>query len=598
MTPIAKRLAAALAPDDRWASMLGRLLTEHAAAQKKWYALAGVSMLVVAAATAGTAWLMEYIVDAMTSYENRGRVIAVAVAVALVFTVKGFATYTQTIALSRAGNRIIANQQRTIYRKLLEHGVSFFAAQESSNLLVRVTNGAESARKVVDLLITSAVRDAVTLVGLVAVMIYQQPFLSFFVFFVGPAAIFGVRRLLNQVREIMKSEIASAAEIMKVVQETSRGIQVVKVFSLEERMAGRMDAAVRNVENRRNAIARIGAVTSPLMETLAGFAIAGVVAVSSLSLFGRAPTSPGQLLSFLTAFTLAYEPAKRLSRVRVDFERYMVGVRMMFELLDYEEELSEAPDARPIPPGRGEVRFEDVSFGYRDGAPVLKSLTLDFAPRRMTALVGPSGGGKSTILNLVMRLYDPGEGRVLIDGHDIRGATFASLRERISFVGQDTFLFSTTVRENLRLSRPDATDAEIEAAARDANAHEFIAALPKGYDTEVGENGIFLSGGQRQRLSIARAILRKSEILLLDEATSALDATSEALVREALSRLTDGVTTIVIAHRLSTVLEADRIHVIENGRLAESGTARELLDRDGLFRHLFDQQFEGLGELA
>ena len=598
MTPIAKRLAAALAPDDRWASMLGRLLTEHAAAQKKWYALAGVSMLVVAAATAGTAWLMEYIVDAMTSYENRGRVIAVAVAVALVFTVKGFATYTQTIALSRAGNRIIANQQRTIYRKLLEHGVSFFAAQESSNLLVRVTNGAESARKVVDLLITSAVRDAVTLVGLVAVMIYQQPFLSFFVFFVGPAAIFGVRRLLNQVREIMKSEIASAAEIMKVVQETSRGIQVVKVFSLEERMAGRMDAAVRNVENRRNAIARIGAVTSPLMETLAGFAIAGVVAVSSLSLFGRAPTSPGQLLSFLTAFTLAYEPAKRLSRVRVDFERYMVGVRMMFELLDYEEELSEAPDARPIPPGRGEVRFEDVSFGYRDGAPVLKSLTLDFAPRRMTALVGPSGGGKSTILNLVMRLYDPGEGRVMIDGHDIRGATFASLRERISFVGQDTFLFSTTVRENLRLSRPDATDAEIEAAARDANAHEFIAALPKGYDTEVGENGIFLSGGQRQRLSIARAILRKSEILLLDEATSALDATSEALVREALSRLTDGVTTIVIAHRLSTVLEADRIHVIENGRLAESGTARELLDRDGLFRHLFDQQFEGLGELA
>ena len=598
MTPIAKRLAAALAPDDRWASMLGRLLTEHAAAQKKWYALAGVSMLVVAAATAGTAWLMEYIVDAMTSYENRGRVIAVAVAVALVFTVKGFATYTQTIALSRAGNRIIANQQRTIYRKLLEHGVSFFAAQESSNLLVRVTNGAESARKVVDLLITSAVRDAVTLVGLVAVMIYQQPFLSFFVFFVGPAAIFGVRRLLNQVREIMKSEIASAAEIMKVVQETSRGIQVVKVFSLEERMAGRMDAAVRNVENRRNAIARIGAVTSPLMETLAGFAIAGVVAVSSLSLFGRAPTSPGQLLSFLTAFTLAYEPAKRLSRVRVDFERYMVGVRMMFALLDYEEELSEAPDARPIPPGRGEVRFEDVSFGYRDGAPVLKSLTLDFAPRRMTALVGPSGGGKSTILNLVMRLYDPGEGRVMIDGHDIRGATFASLRERISFVGQDTFLFSTTVRENLRLSRPDATDAEIEAAARDANAHEFIAALPKGYDTEVGENGIFLSGGQRQRLSIARAILRKSEILLLDEATSALDATSEALVREALSRLTDGVTTIVIAHRLSTVLEADRIHVIENGRLAESGTARELLDRDGLFRHLFDQQFEGLGELA
>ena len=392
--------------------------------------------------------------------------------------------------------------------------------------------------------------------------------------------------------------MAGAAEIMKVVQETSRGIQVVKVFSLEERMADRMDRAVRSVEARRNAIASVGAATSPLMETLAGFAIAGIVIVSSLSLFGSAPPSAGQLLSFLTAFTLAYEPAKRLSRVRVDFEKYMVGVRMMFELLDYEEELVEAPDATPIPPGRGEVRFDGVTFGYNRKAVVLDGLDLTFAAGRMTALVGPSGGGKSTILNLVMRLYDPSDGRVLIDGHDIRQATFASLRERISFVGQDTFLFSTTVRENLRLSRPGATDEEIEAAARDANAHDFIAKLPDGYDTEVGENGAFLSGGQRQRLSIARAILRKSEILLLDEATSALDATSETLVREALDRLTESTTTIVIAHRLSTVLEADCIHVISEGRLEESGTARELLQRGGMFRALFDQQFEGLDEFA
>ena len=579
-------------------AMVRRLFVEHASAQKKWYGLAALSMVAVAATTAATAWLMEFIVDAMTTYESRSAVFGVAGLVALVFAVKGIAAYVQMVALSRAGNRIIADQQRTIYRKLLQHGVSYFSAKESSNLLMRVTNGAEMARRVVDLIITTAVRDTLTLIGLVGVMLYQQPVLSLFVFFIGPAAILGVRRLLARVREIMQGELAGAAEIMKVVQETSRGIQVVKVFSLEEQMADRMDTAVRRVEKRRNAIASIGAATSPLMETLAGFAIAGIVIVSSLSLFGSEPTSAGQLLSFLTAFTLAYEPAKRLSRVRVDFEKYMVGVRMMFELLDYEEELVEAPDATPIPPGPGEVRLDGVTFGYRKKSVVLDALDLTFEAHRMTALVGPSGGGKSTILNLIMRLYDPNEGRLLIDGHDIRGATFASLRERISFVGQDTFLFSTTVRENLRLSRPDATDAQIEEAARAANAHDFIVKLPDGYDTEVGENGAFLSGGQRQRLSIARAILRRSEILLLDEATSALDATSEALVKEALARLTDGVTTIVIAHRLSTVLEADRIHVIADGRLAESGTARELLDAGGLFRTLFDQQFEGLDEFA
>ena len=249
-------------------------------------------------------------------------------------------------------------------------------------------------------------------------------------------------------------------------------------------------------------------------------------------------------------------------------------------------------------PGPGEVRLDDVTFTYGKKNPVLTNLSLEFPARKTTALVGPSGGGKSTILNLLMRLYDPTEGRVLIDGQDIKGATFTSLRDRISFVGQDTFLFSSTVRENIRYSRPDATDEEVETAARDANAHDFIEALDEGYDTEVGENGIFLSGGQRQRIAIARAILRKSEILLLDEATSALDASSEALVKEALSRLTANTTTIVIAHRLSTILEADRVHVINDGQLVESGPVPELLARQGPFRTLYEQQYDGFRDAA
>jgi len=593
-----RALAALFSADEKRQEMLRRLLTEQAASQKKWYAIAIVAMIVVAATTAMTALLMEYIVDALTAYDNRSVVFLVAGAVAATFTVKGIANYAQTVALSRAGNRIIADQQEDLYGKLLKNGVSFFNSQESSNLLMRLTSGAAAAQKVIELIVTSISRDALMLIGLLGVMVYQAPFLSIFALVVGPIAILGVRGLVRQIRDIMRSEQASTAEIMKVVQETSKGIQVVKVFSLEGEMQGRMGAAVRNVEHRRNAIARIGAVTSPLMETLAGFAIAGIVAVSALSLFGGEPTTAGELMSFITAFMMAYEPAKRLSKVRVTLEAAMVRVRMMFELLDYDEPLIEAPDATKLDPGPGTVRMTGVSFGYGDRPDVLKALDMEFAARKTTALVGPSGGGKSTILNLIMRLYDPKEGKITIDGQDIRAATFASLRDRISFVGQDTFLFSRTVRENIRFSRPDATDAEVEAAAREANAHDFIEALDKGYDTEVGENGIFLSGGQRQRLAIARAILRGSQILLLDEATSALDATSEALVKEALARLTGRTTTIVIAHRLSTILEADHVYVIEDGEVAESGAVQDLLRHQGPFRSLFDQQFEGLNYAA
>ncbi|WP_246799792.1 ABC transporter permease, partial [Palleronia marisminoris] len=336
MKLLRRALVKLFSPDDQRRDMLRRLLTEQAVAQRKWYVLAIVAMVVVAATTAATAFLMEFIVEAMTASDHKGMALLVAGAVAATFTIKGCANYVQSVAMSRAGNRIIANQQEELYRKLLRNGVSFFNQQESSNLLMRLTSGAAAAQQVIELIVASISRDALMLIGLLAVMIYQAPFLSIFALVVGPVAILGIRRLLGQIREIMRSEQASAAEIMKVVQETSKGIHVVKVFSLEDQMQGRMGAAVRNVERRRNAIARIGAVTSPLMETLAGFAIAGIVAVSAYNLFGGEPTTAGELMSFITAFMMAYEPAKRLSRVRIKLETAMVRVQMMFELLDYE----------------------------------------------------------------------------------------------------------------------------------------------------------------------------------------------------------------------------------------------------------------------
>jgi ATP-binding cassette subfamily B protein len=354
-------------------------------------------------------------------------------------------------------------------------------------------------------------------------------------------------------------------------------------------MRNRMFKAVSDVESRANNIATLEAITSPVMETLAGLAIAGAVLVSGMLVLEGGQT-PGGIMAFIAALLLAYEPAKRLARVRISLESGIVGVRMMFQLADQPLTLAEKPDARPLLAGPGEIRFEGVNFSYQSGPPVLDDFNLTLEPGRMTALVGPSGGGKSTILNLIMRMYDPQSGRVLLDGQDISYATLGSLREKIAYVSQDTFLFAGTIMHNIRLGRQDATEADVITAAKAANAHEFIVAQAKGYDTEVGENGSLLSGGQRQRISIARAMLRNAEILLLDEATSALDAESEALFRDALQQLMQGRTTIVIAHRLSTVHQADTIVVLEGGKVVESGPHRALLSQGGLYQKLYEYQ--------
>lgn len=572
-------------------SLLLRLLIESFPQHKARYAAAILAMVLVAATTASTAWIMGEIVDAMNTPQNLTRIYAVAAGVAFIFITKGVASFAQAVLMARAGNRIVADKQIQLYRRLLDQGVSFFNETESSDILMRVTHSAQMARSVIDVIVTGFVRDLLTLVGLVAVMIYQQPLLSMVSLVVGPAALFGVQLILKRVRYIMAQEIAGLSEIIKVVQETSSGARVVKAFALESLMARRMESAVRQVEKRANKMVRLEAATSPLMDTITGLAIASIVLLSTATFFGQAAGTPGQLMSFVTAFLMAYEPAKRLFRMRINIEGGMVGVQMMYALLDRPRTLFEAPDAVDLNPGKAELKLENVHFSYGKGRKVIDGVTLDFPAGTTTALVGPSGGGKSTLLNMMLRMYDPDSGRVLVDGTDIRQATFASLRRKISYVGQDTFLFSSSVKENLRMADPLATDEEVLEAARVAHADEFIKNLPQGYDTQIGENGILLSGGQRQRISIARAVLRKSPILLLDEATSALDSHSEELVREAIERITNGVTTIVVAHRLSTIMRADKICYIESGKVFEAGSLKELLATQGKFRAMYDQQF-------
>ena len=572
--------------------LLLRLLLESVKEHRGKYLAAIAAMVLVAMTTALSAWIMGEIVDAMSLPENRSRVVMVALGVSLIFFVKGVASFAQAVLMARAGNRIVAQKQVQLYRGLLGQGLAFFNSTESSQLLLKVTQSAQMARNVIDTIVTGFVRDTLTLVGLVAVMIYQQPFLSLVSLVVGPAAVFGVQKILSRVREVMAQEMAGLAEIIRVVQETSTGARVVKAFALEYLMAARMEVAVRQVEKRANKMVRLEAATAPLMDTITGLAISGIVLLSVVNIFGQASGTPGQLMSFVTAFLMAYEPAKRLSRMRVSIESGMIGVQMMYSLLDQPRTMIEAPDAVDLPDHPNTLRLEDVHFSYGEGTPVIDGLTLDFPEGKTTALVGPSGGGKSTLLNLILRLYDPVTGRITVDGRDIRMATFASLRRKIAYVGQDTFLFSASVMENLRLVRPEATDDEIFEATRIAHADEFIVKLPQGYSTQIGENGAFLSGGQRQRLAIARAVLRNAPILLLDEATSALDSHSETMVRDALERITTGVTTVVVAHRLSTVLRAHKICYLEGGQVLEQGSLPELLAMNGRFKALYDRQFQ------
>lgn len=570
-----------------------RLLLESFHEHRWKYLAAAGAMVLVATATAATAWMMGQIIDALSTPDNRGRVMAVGAGVALVFAFRGVAMYVQAVLMARAGNRIVAQKQMQIYHRMLGQGVAFFNSNASSDLLLKVTQSAQSARAIIDTIVAGFIRDFLTLIGLAAVMVYQQPVLSLVSLVVAPIVVYGVQRILRLVQDVMKQEMASLGEIIKVVQETSLGARVVKAFGLEPSMANRMEAAVRQVEDRNNRIVQLQSATMPLLDVVAGLAIASIVMLSAVDLFGRAPGTAGQLMSFVTAFLMSYEPAMRLSKMRVVIESNMVGVRMMYELLDTKQTMLEDPDAVPLVVGPGAVELSDVCFAYGDNEQVLRSVNMAFQPGKTTALVGPSGGGKSTLLNLLLRLYDPTEGHVLIDGQDIKTATFSSLRANIAFVGQDTFLFAGTVMDNLLLAREGATQDEAIAAAKVAHAHEFIEKLAQGYDTVIGENGSFLSGGQRQRLSIARAVLRQAPILLLDEATSALDSHSEVLVRDALESITRGVTTIVIAHRLSTVMNADEICYLENGQIVERGKIDDLLTTGGKFKQLYDVQFKG-----
>jgi ATP-binding cassette subfamily B protein len=558
------------------------------------YAIAFLFMFMVAGSTALSAWIMKDVINQVFVERNFGKLVLIAGAIVVISLARGIGLYGSTVSLAIVGNKIIAHTQERLFAHLLTLGNDFYSKHHSSQLITRISNNANAARVVLQTVITSFGRDLLTLIGLVAVMVVQSPLMSVITFVIGPIAIYGITTVVKRVRGIAKLEIQGIAKMIASMQETIEGIRIVKAFNLEDIMRVRMHAAITYVRRRSDKIARVKARMAPFMELLGGLAMAAVMLWAGLSAINYG-TQPGAFMSFITAILLAYEPAKRLADTRVTLERGMVGVRLMYKILDTKPTMDANLDGPDLEVRAGQVKFDSVSFGYRRGAPALRKLTLDAPAGQVTALVGPSGAGKSTIINLIERFYDVGSGLITIDGQDISKVRLASLRGQLSLVSQDTFLFRASIRDNIRFGRQNATDAEVEEAARNAMAHDFIMAMKQGYETDLDDGGVSLSGGQRQRLAIARAMLREAPINLLDEATSSLDSESEHQVQVAFDRLMRGRTTIVIAHRLSTILNADQICVVARGRIVEKGRHAELLAARGHYARLYHLQFEKPG---
>ena len=571
--------------------LIRRLVAEYGVKHWKKYAVAFALMAISAGGTALIAYLMGTIINKAYVDRSFQAIVVIGLITIVIFCTRGAATYFQAVILSRIGNSIIAENQRKLFDRLMNQNLGFFSERHSSEFLHRLSTGANAATQVLNLLITSVGRDLLSLIGLGAVMVMQDPVMSLSALVIAPPAMWMIRKLVKRIRAVAKAQFSGGTRLFETLHETVQGIRIVKAFTLEDRLRKRYYDNVAAVEHEANKMARVANRSSPMMEALAGVAIAAGVIYGGYRTIEMNAT-PGEFFSFITAFLLAYEPAKRLARLNLELNAGLIGVRQLFDIIDAPSSEPADNDRPRLVMDKGRVEFRDVTFGYRDKEPVLRGLSLVAEAGQMSALVGPSGGGKSTILNTILRLYEPQAGKILIDGQDTSTVSRRSLREQIAYVGQDVFLFHGTIRDNIGFGKNDATEAEIIAAAKAANAHDFIMSFPQGYDTHAGEHGTQLSGGQRQRIAIARALIRDAKLILLDEATAALDSESERLVQDALAHLTQDRTTIVIAHRLHTVAHADRIFVIEDGSVAESGRHDELLQLGGRYASFYRLQLQ------
>lgn len=553
--------------------------------------MAVACMILATSASLYVPWIVRDVIDGVLVNKDKDLLNVITIGIVVVFALRGFFVYGQSYLMAFISQKVVIDLREHLFRHFQRLSISYFDRSQTGKVLSYMTNDVGVLQGALAQNVIELASESLALIGSLIAMFYLHWQLALLTLITVPLVaeamkIFGVK--LRRASGTMQQR---AAEITSVLQEMIVSIRLIRLFVREDYEIGRFNRENENNFNAQMKAAQLSATLTPVVEFLAAFAVTVIVWYGGNEVI-RGNLTSGSLIAFLVYAVNISNPVKRLGNVYGSIQRAVAAADRVFEVLDTLPEVQDAPDAKPLPPVKGRVTFEDVTFEYRSGEPALRNMSIDVAPGQVLAIVGPSGAGKSTIANLIPRFYDPQAGRICIDGVDIRNVTVASLREQLAMVPQDTILFSASIYENILYGRLDATREEVMAAAQASNAHNFILQLPDGYETQIGERGCQLSGGQRQRIAIARAILKNPRILILDEATSALDAESERLVQDALDKLMVGRTTFVIAHRLSTIQRADRILVLEKGRVAECGAHAELLDAGGLYCKLYSIQTE------
>ncbi len=553
-------------------------------------AIAVAASLVVAGTDVTSVKLIQPLVDKIIAVGNVSLLKLVPMIIVGLAAMKGIARYLQEYLIKTAGQLVVQDIRNDIYSHSLKLSMGYFSRHASGNLISRILNDVGIMQRSAADILVDGIRESFTLVGLIGLAFYNDWKLAAIAFLALPVAVIPASIIGRKIKNNTRRGQAAMGSLTSVLQETLSGIKVVKSFGMEEFESQRFRRENLAFYRFLRKVIKYDSLATPIVELLGSLGVAMVFWYGLHRVFSGAITQ-GELFSFMAAVIMTYTPLKRLTKVVNRIQRSVGAAERVFEVMDEEPDIVEAPDAVALERARGEVRFENVTFAYEE-LPVLRDFSFRVSPGEMVALVGPSGVGKTTIISLLNRFYDPQSGAITVDGIDIRRLTMKSLADNIALVDQETFLFHDTIKNNIRYGRPQATDEEVVLAARQAYADEFIRLLPEQYDTSIGDRGIRLSGGQRQRICIARAILKDAPILVLDEATSALDTESEAIVQKALANLMKNRTTFVIAHRLSTVQHADKIIVLEDGRVVDTGGHDELLKKGGLYNRLYEMQFK------
>jgi ATP-binding cassette, subfamily B, bacterial MsbA len=552
-------------------------------------ALAALASLAVGSIDGSIAYLVEPVLKRIFSGKDMLIFSLLPVGVILLFIIKGVCRFANDYFMRTAGQLTVQDVRNEIYSHTMRLGLGYFTRQPTGALMSRVTNDVTMMQEGVGSVVTGLFRDTFSAAALLGVVFYRNWQLALITFVVIPLTAVPAQTIGKRIKKNSKLGQGKMGALNSILQETFSGIKVIKAFGLEERETQKFRATNADLYSTLRKSIKYDGLSTPIMEFITSFGVATVIWIGGTSVMNGKMTA-SEFFSFIAAMILVYTPLKRLIGTYNTVQRAMGAAERVFELLDEQPEIRDVPGAVELGRVKGEVEFRQVSFSYGD-EDVLRNVSLKAKRGEVIALVGPSGGGKTTLVSLITRFYDPTEGTVLVDGHDIKQVTLESLLQQVALVDQETILFNDTIANNIRYGKSDATDDEVEQAARAAYAHDFILQLPEGYQTNIGDRGLRLSGGQRQRICIARAILKDAPILILDEATSALDTESEQMVQAALNNLMVNRTTFVIAHRLSTIVHADRIVVLEKGRVAEMGAHDSLVSQGGLYSRLHGMQF-------